>query len=189
MPRRATIPSPIREALIECFRAITRLVRPDRRRQLKTEDVDVAAPPGPIIDILEAIAAGAPSFSLETDGKISFDAPQGFKVRVDLLEIGGELGCVERIHATEPFYEGSVASRSDLLRLRAMTVVDRGGDGDVLDFLWLLEVVKAGQHLPELDSQELECVIGAAEACLPGLGQLAAVAVLGERDSAAALQL
>ena len=50
-----------------------------------------------------------------------------------------------------------------------MTVVDRGGDGDILDFLWpLSEVAEAGQHLPELDGQELECVVGAVESCLPG---------------------
>ncbi|OAA38278.1 hypothetical protein BBO_07287 [Beauveria brongniartii RCEF 3172] len=157
MPRRIIIPAPIREALIECFRATTRLVRPDWRRQLKTEDVDVAAPPEVLSAILEAVLTGAPSFSLETDGKIAFDAPQGFKVRVDLLEIGGELGCIEQIHATEPFFEGSVASSSDLLRLRAVTVVDRGGDGDVLDFLWLLSaVVEAGESLPELGQENLD---------------------------------
>ncbi|KAI1774358.1 hypothetical protein F4818DRAFT_452366 [Hypoxylon cercidicola] len=165
MPKPTIIPSPIREALIECFRATARL---------RTEDVDVAAPPGPLIDILEAVAAGAPSFSLETDGKISYDAPQGFRVQVDLLQIGGELGCIEQIHAIEPFHEGSVASSSDLLRLRAATVVDRGDDGDILDFLWLLsKAVGIGQRLPELDSEELECMVEAAESCLcvPGLGR------------------
>ncbi|KAI1762259.1 hypothetical protein GGR53DRAFT_521827 [Hypoxylon sp. FL1150] len=173
MPKRTAIPSPIREALIECFRVTTRLVRPDWRRQLKTEDVDVAAPPGPLIDILEALEAGAPSFSLETDGKISFDAPQGLKVNVDLIEIGGELGCI----ATEPFHEGSVASSSDLLRLRAVTVVDRGGDGDVLDFLWLLsEVVEAGECLPELDSNELDSL-------------LVAVCILGKKNGGDVLGL
>ncbi|KAM3487295.1 hypothetical protein MY3957_009420 [Beauveria namnaoensis] len=178
MPRRTIIPAPIREALIECFRATTRLVRPDWRRQLV------------LSAILEAVLAGAPSFSLETDGKIAFDAPQGFKIRVDLLEIGGELGCIEQIHATEPFFEGSVASSSDLLRLRAVTVVNRGGDGDVLDFLWLLSaVVEAGASLPELDQENLEYVVGALEYCLPGLGRLASVAVLSARDGAAMLGL
>jgi hypothetical protein len=123
------ITAPLREALIECFRAATRLVRPERRRQLvlvggaasiahssvfSTEDVDVAAPPSVLIDIWEAVSAGALNFSLESDGKIAFDAPQGFRVRIDLIQIGN--GCIERIHVAEPFFEGSVASKSNLLR-------------------------------------------------------------------------
>jgi hypothetical protein len=72
-----------------------------------------------------------PSFSLESDGKIAFDAPQGSRVRIDIIQIGG--GCIDTIHATEPFHEGSVASKSDLLRLRAVTVVERGSDGEVDD--------------------------------------------------------
>lgn len=71
-----------------------------------------------------------------------------------------------------------------------MTVVDRGGDGDILDYLWLLsEVAKAGQRLPKLDDEELEYVMRATESCLPGLGRLAVIAVLGEQDGAAILQL
>lgn len=115
---------------------------------------------------------------------------QGFRVRVDLLEIGAELGCIEQIHAVEPLYEGSVAFSSDLLRLRAVTVVDRGADGDVLDFLWLLStVVEAGKCLPELGAEKLECVVGALESCFPGLGRLASVAVLSARHGAAMLGL
>ncbi|KIL95966.1 hypothetical protein FAVG1_00704 [Fusarium avenaceum] len=120
------IPAPLREALFECFFAATRLVRQSLRRQLRTEDVDVAAPPEALIDIWEGVSAGAHSFSLEPDGKIAFDAPQGFRIRLDLIEIGN--GCIERIHATEPFLGASVASKSDLLRLRAVTVVERGSD-------------------------------------------------------------
>lgn len=72
--------------------------------------------------------AGAPGFTIEPDMKIAFDTSKGIRIRVDLIEIGE--GCIERIHATRPFFEGSVASISDLLRLRAVTVVDRGSDGD-----------------------------------------------------------
>ncbi|KAG6041209.1 hypothetical protein E4U41_005594 [Claviceps citrina] len=105
--------------------------------------------------------AGAPSFSLEPDGKIAFDAPQGFRVRIDIIQIGG--GCIDTIYATEPFYEASVASKSDLLRLRAVTVVERGSDGEVDDFRWLLsEVAREGQVLPELNEQDLKYVTGAA---------------------------
>ncbi|KAL6408946.1 hypothetical protein AUP68_07895 [Ilyonectria robusta] len=93
--------------------------------------MDVAAPQGPIVEILEVISAGAPNFAIEPDGMISFNAPQGFLVRVDLIQIGS--GCIDKIHVTEPLFDGSVASKLDLLRLRAVTVVDRGSDGDVLD--------------------------------------------------------
>lgn len=127
--------------------------------------MDVAAPPEPLIEILEAVSAGALNFIFESDGKIAFDAPQGFRVHLDLIQIGS--GCIERIHETEPFIDGSVASKSDLLRLRAVTVVDRGSDGEVLDFKWLLsEVARAGKTLPELNQEELEVVVGAGE-CLP----------------------
>ncbi|PYH80673.1 hypothetical protein BO82DRAFT_403224 [Aspergillus uvarum CBS 121591] len=130
---------PLREALIECFRATTRLVRPELRRQLIlvdgaasiahssvlfTEDVDVAAPPDVLTGIGERVTAGALNFSLDPDGKISFDASQGFQVRIDLIEHGKDI--IERIHVAEPFYEGSAASMSDLLVFRAVTVVDRG---------------------------------------------------------------
>ena len=183
----------MRGGLFECYRAATRLVRPDLRRQLvlvggaasiahssvlKTEDVDVAAPPSAIIQIWEPVSAGALRLTFESDGKIAFDAPQGFRVRIDLIEIGN--GCIERIHATRPFYEGSVASMSDFLRLRAQTVVDRGSDGDVADFRWLLAgVAREGQLLPVLDDGEAENVAGAG-ARLGWLDRLVFGAVLGD---------
>ncbi|KAK3350561.1 hypothetical protein B0H65DRAFT_567180 [Neurospora tetraspora] len=39
---------------------------------------------------------GALNFSIESDGKIAFDAPQGFRVRLNIIEIGN--GCIDRIH-------------------------------------------------------------------------------------------
>ncbi len=142
-----------------------------------TEDVDVAAPPAVLIDIWEAVSAGAPNFSFESDGKIAFDAPQGFRVGLEFLEIGA--GFIERIHVAEPFYEGSVASMSDLLRLRAVTVVDSGSDGEKDDFRWLLaEVTKAGQLLPGLDKEELEAVDDAVVSCLGVLGRLVLFAIM-----------
>ncbi|EXJ53296.1 uncharacterized protein A1O5_13467 [Cladophialophora psammophila CBS 110553] len=191
------ITAPLREALFECFRSITRLVRPELRRQtvlvggaasiahssvLVTEDVDVAAPSSALTDIWEGISAGALKLSFEPDGKIAFDAPrQNIRVRVDLLEIGN--GCIERIHATGPFFEGSVASVSDLLRLRAVTVVDRGSDGEVEDFRWLLSrVASRGQLLPELDNEELECMRRAGESSLGRLDRLVLGAVLSANN-------
>ncbi|KAH7304710.1 hypothetical protein B0I35DRAFT_494696 [Stachybotrys elegans] len=183
------ITAPLRGALLECFRATTRLVRPGLRRQLvlHTEDVDVAAPPDVLSDIVRRVLDGAPSFSLESDGKIAFDAPQGFRVRIDLIQVGG--GCIDKIYATRPLFGASVASKSDLLRLRAVTVVERESDGEVDDFRWLLaETAREGQVLPELDKEDLEYVTGAG-ACLGELDRLVLVAVLGANNGAAALRL
>ncbi|KAF4341304.1 hypothetical protein FBEOM_4777 [Fusarium beomiforme] len=184
-----TIPAPLREALLECFDAATRLVRKSLRRQLilRTEDVDVAAAPAALIDIWEGVSSGAQSFSFESDGKIAFDAPQDFRVRLDLIGIGN--GCIERIHVAEPFRGASVASMSDLLRLRAVTVVERRSDGEVDDFRWLLEsVAKEGQVLPGLDDQELEYVMGTGT-CLGVLDRLVLTPVLGANNGAAAYGL
>ncbi|MCJ1483802.1 geranylgeranyl pyrophosphate synthetase [Schaereria dolodes] len=163
----------------EISRTATRLVRPGLRRQLVlvggaastahssvfyTEDVDVAAPPSVLIQILEAVSAGAPNFSLESDGKIAFDAPQRFRVRIDLIQIGNE--CIERIHVVEPFHEGSLTSTSDFLRLRAVTVVDRGSDGEVDDFRWLLSGVAGEGQNKVLDQEELEYMGKAGKSCL-----------------------
>lgn len=194
-----TITVPLREALLECFLAATRLVQPDRRRQLVlvggaasvahssaywTEDVDIAAPSAILIDIWKGVVAGAHNFSIESDGKIAFDASQGFRVHLDIIELG--TGSIERIHATEHLGGRSVASKSDLLRLRAVTVVDRGSDGEMDDFRWLLsEVVGAGQVLPRLDGGDLEVMTGAGKACLGLLDRLVLGAVLSTEDAAA----
>ena len=149
--------------------------------------MDVAAPPGPLIDIWEAVSAGALNFTFEPDGKIAFDAPQGFRVRVDLIRLGD--GCIKRIHVMETFEEGSIASMSDLLRLRAVTVVDRGSDGEVEDFRWLLSgVARAGTILPVLNQEELE-YMGQAGMRLGWLERLVLGAVLGDNNIALSINI
>ena len=93
------------------------------------------APSNVLQDICKGVMYGALSYPLEPDVKIAFDTSQEIRVRVDLIQTGD---AIERIHATVHFFEGSVASMSDLLRLRTMKVVDRGSDGEVEDFRWLL---------------------------------------------------
>ncbi|PYI08894.1 hypothetical protein BO78DRAFT_439949 [Aspergillus sclerotiicarbonarius CBS 121057] len=197
MPKSRRITAPQRGALIECFRATTRLVRPDLRRQLVlfggaasiahssvyyTEDVDVAAPSNVLADIWEAVTAGAPNFTIEPDDRVAFDASQGFRVQIDFIELGKDI--VDCIHVAEPFFEGSVASVSDLLRFRAMTVVDRGSDGESADFRWLLsEVARVGQVLPGLTSEELECMSKAGRSCLGRFDWLVLAAVLSGPDA------
>ena len=150
--------------------------------------MDVAAHSTAIIDIWKGVSDGALNFSFEPDGKIAFDAPQGFRLHVNIIEIGG--GCIERIHVAEPLSEASVASMSDLLLLRAVTVFDRGSDGDVLDFQWLLsEVAKTCSVFPKVDDQELEWLLSAVESCLGELGCLVVAAIIGGNNAAAASQL
>ena len=124
--------------------------------------MDVAAPRAVINDALKQVLDGALNFSIESDGKIAFDAPQGFRLRVDFIELGE--GIVERIHVAEPFLEGSVASMPDLLLLRAVAVVNRGDDGDRWDFEWLLlEVTKGQVQFPGICDEELEYLIQAVD--------------------------
>lgn len=198
MPKFRSISASLREALTKYFRSTTRLLRPELRRQLilvsgaasvahgsafYTEDVDIMAPSYIIQDICKGVVDGAMNYSLEPDGKIAFDTSQGIRVRIDLIQIGD---AIEQIHRTVPFFEGSVASMPDLLRLRAMTVVDRGGDGEAIDFRWLLsEVAKTGQLLPGLDDQELKYMLDACRSCLSGLSCLVLYSVLQEEDGRA----
>ncbi|PVI04330.1 hypothetical protein DM02DRAFT_716339 [Periconia macrospinosa] len=187
MPIRRPIAAPLREALIECFAATTRLVRPSLRRQLYTEDLDVAAPPEALQDIWGGVMDGTLNFKLESDGKIRFNAPQGFQVKLDLLELGADP--INRIHATELFLDGSVASMSDLLLLRAVTVVDRGSKGDLLDFDWLLSKVVEIGNFPKIDNEEFEVLVEAVETRLGRLGRLLVAAFIGSINTAAAERL
>lgn len=132
--------------------------------------------------------AGALNCSIGSDDKIAFDAPQGFRLELDLIELGG--GCIDRFHVTVPFYEGSVASVSDLLLLRAVTVVDHAGIGDVFDFGWLLsKVAKTRESFPEIDDEEFDVLLEAVESCLGGLGCLVAAAIIGSNNAVAAARL
>lgn len=117
-----------------------------RRSPRRSRHSLLPPPPPPRGGVRSRRRPAWPNFCLDFDGKIAFDAPQGFRVQIDLIQTGG--GCIERIYATEPFCERSVASKSDLLRLRAVTVVDRGSDGEADDFRWLLSgVAGEGQAL------------------------------------------
>lgn len=63
---------------------------------------------------------------------------------------------MDSIAAYEPFHDGFIASRADLLVLRGVTVVDRGNNGDLLDFTFLLRTMaKRGLLLPELEEESL----------------------------------
>jgi hypothetical protein len=113
-----------------------------------TEDVDVAASLEAHNSLLEAIRQGARNFKVDSTSTIVFDSRQGFTVNLESLELGGSF--IETVAAIEPFHEGFVASLSDLLVFRAVTVVDRGDNRDWEDFYWLLEsMAKTGSLLME----------------------------------------
>lgn len=59
---------------------------------------------------------------------------------------------------------------------------------EIEDFRWLLsEAAKAGEILPELDSLEQECILGAGEASLGLLDRLLLLAVSSGKNAAAML--
>lgn len=140
-------------------------------------------------DIATKILDGARGFQLDPDGKIVYDASLGFRVSVDLIELGSG-GIIEQIHAKTPFLGGSLASVSDLLLLRAVTVVDRGADGNFLDFQWLLGRVAISEGFPRISDGEL-CWLRRAVDLVAGhsLGWLIVVAIIGNANMAAAMAL
>jgi hypothetical protein len=140
MPRPNKTISPAQKAaLLECFQFATALVPVALRPQfllvggtasiafssrLWTDDVDVAASAEAIIAFRQAIAREGSSFTISPCQTIEFDSRQGFRVSLELLQLGG--GFVESIAAAEPCYNGFVASLADLILNRAETVVGRG---------------------------------------------------------------
>ena len=56
----------------------------------------------------------------------------------------------------------SIEGISDLLLLRAVTVIDRGGDGSIWDFKWLLVVATKGD-LSTTGDEELGCLCEAVK--------------------------
>ncbi|KAK3351122.1 hypothetical protein B0H65DRAFT_506585 [Neurospora tetraspora] len=151
--------------------------------------VKQSPPSAALIDIWKGVSDGALNFSIKSDGKIAFDAPkQGFRIRLNIVEI--ENGCIDHFHVAERSDESPVASMSDILLLRAVTVVDWGGDGDTLDFRWLLEGVfqRLGQF-PKIDDEELVWLVKAADAVYGPFGYLAIASCIATNNEAAALAL
>jgi hypothetical protein len=160
-------------ALLECFLSATRLL-PLRLRssfvliggaasvfhgsRCHTEDVDVAASSETILHFHDAIASGTTQFRCRDPSQtIEFHCSHNFIIHLELLQIGG--GFVDSIAACEPFHDGFIASRADLLALRGVTVADRGDDGDLVDFKFLLRTTaEKGSLLPRLDEDVVEAL-------------------------------
>ncbi|SPO01944.1 uncharacterized protein DNG_04617 [Cephalotrichum gorgonifer] len=170
----------MRKALLETFEAAARLVSVELRPQLIL--VGGAAS-------IEAVQVGALHFTLDLDGAIAFHCSAGFIVHIDLIEIGAGSNVIEKIHAAEPLLGASVASKPDLLYFRAVTVVDRWDDGDVLDFLWLLyRIAEDCEELPALGDQELGIMVKAG-ARLGIMDHLLLAAIVGGKDETASFRI
>jgi hypothetical protein len=163
MPSTRPITPEMKAALLECFQSATRLL-PLRLRssfvliggaasvfhgsKKRTEDVDVAASSEAVIHIHGTIESGATQFRCGGPSQpIEFHCSQNFVVHLELLQFGG--GYVDSIAVCEPFHDGFIASRADLLALRGVTVADRGKPGDLVDFKFLLKATaEEGSLLP-----------------------------------------
>ncbi|KAJ4356696.1 uncharacterized protein N0V89_004732 [Didymosphaeria variabile] len=178
-------------ALLECFLSATRLLPLELRssfiliggaatvfhnRKRFTQDVDVAASPEAIVHLHSAISSGTTQFKVNADPSqtIEFDSRQDILVHLELLQIGG--GFVDSIAAYEPFHDGFIASRADLLKLRGVTVADRGSDTDWADFMFLLEATAlSGSILPRMD----RCTVEALKEVTGKLSKVDALVLIG----------
>jgi hypothetical protein len=106
---------------------------------------------------MSAVHSGATRFKInptDTNETIEFSSRQDSIVTVEILQLGGPF--VESINAVEPFLGGFVTSLADLLCRRAVTVANRGDDGDLADFYSLFELmVEKGLYI-ELGAERLE---------------------------------
>ncbi|KIW09638.1 uncharacterized protein PV09_00502, partial [Verruconis gallopava] len=178
MPRPNKTISPAQKAaLLECFQFATALVPVALRPQfllvggtasiafsspLWTDDVDVAASAEAIIAFRQAIAWEGSSFAISPCQMIEFDSRQGFRVSLELLQLGGAF--VESIAVAEPCYNGFVASLADLILNRAKTVVGCGEIGDVADLRFLLEeAARRGMLIPVQEEERREVLLEAAK--------------------------
>jgi hypothetical protein len=124
--------------------------------------VDVAASAEAIIAFRQAIAREGSSFTISPCETIEFDSRQGFRVSLELLQLGG--GFVDSIAAVEPCYDGFVASLADLILNRAETVVGRGKMGDVADLRFLLEeAARRGMLIPAQGEERREVMLEATK--------------------------
>jgi len=103
------------------------------------------------------------------------------------LELGN--GCIERIDVGVPFLGGSVASKSDLIRLRSRTVQERASQGEIDDLRWLVQVTAASDEtLAQLDRDNAIAMMEAASH-LPLPDVLLLAALLGSNNSRLAMAL
>ena len=171
--------TPEQEALLDAFSAASDLVPPGLRQQFlliggaatiahgeprrRTTDVDIAGTAETLSFLWAAAEAGIGGFQKGKDERISWlDPSRDWKVPIDICEQGG--GWVPLLQSAHQFRNGYMATISDLLLVRATTVLDRGDIQDYEDFGFLLGIMTSrGLTLPDPGVEGLGVLIEAAE--------------------------
>ncbi|KAH9221091.1 hypothetical protein DL95DRAFT_455872 [Leptodontidium sp. 2 PMI_412] len=135
----------------------------------KPKDVDILVGVEALAILDDAIINMREGFHRDCDGTIKWDKcdldnNKLFEVTVELVELGGPF--VPRIPEAVGFREGYVATLSELVRLRASTLVGRSDESDYIDF----EIILSHAHrrharLQHLGEEELESMIEAVKMC------------------------
>ncbi|KAH0369502.1 hypothetical protein KCU65_g3253, partial [Aureobasidium melanogenum] len=153
MPSSKTITPRMKDGLLDCFDSASQLLPAALRKEFVlvgsaaslhhgskfyTSDLDIAASAAAHQALMNAIGSGASNFSIDAvDLSISYQSPKIGQIIVEILGLGAEF--VDGIAHILQVKNGFVASVPDLLRLWSATVADRGEDGDLLDFRWLIQ--------------------------------------------------
>ena len=148
---------PIQQACLNAYAAACALIPHDLRHAViwiggagtiahgapdrKTEDTDIAVSQKCLELLEDAVDNRRGGFHRDADGSIRWDerGPSGqveFSIPVELLLLGGPF--VPWIPSVVSFREGYVAALPELVRLRAETLIGRGGEKDYMDLKLLL---------------------------------------------------
>jgi hypothetical protein len=177
--------TPLQQAYLDAYAAACALVPRNLRHSVilfggaasiahgildrKAKDVDILVGVEALAILDDAIDNQREGFHRDYDGTIKWDKCDSqqvklFEVPVELVEIGGPF--VPRYPQVVGFGEGYVATLTELVRLRASTLVARGDLSDHIDFYLLLSLAsKQRAQLPPLGEEELELMIEAVEMC------------------------
>ncbi|MCJ1409369.1 hypothetical protein MMC19_003449 [Ptychographa xylographoides] len=132
------------------------------RAPRNTEDVDIAVSLQALEPFVQAAISGRGGFRRYPDGTITWDSGQFFKT-VECLVLEGSF--VPWVPEMVGFREGYVATLPELVRLRALTLADRGATADKRDPKLLLEMCASrSEHLPDVDEEELGVLLEAMAA-------------------------
>ncbi|MCJ1379617.1 hypothetical protein MMC17_002719 [Xylographa soralifera] len=131
-----------------------------------TEDADVAVSAEALEPLVQAATIGRGGFRRYPDGTMTWDNGQ-FLVRMECLLLEGPF--VPWVPEVVGFREGYKATLPELVRLRALTLVERGDRKDEEDLKLLLKMcVSKSERLPDVDHEELGVLLEA----MVGLGEV-----------------
>ncbi|KAF7922662.1 hypothetical protein BELL_0576g00070 [Botrytis elliptica] len=179
----ARLITPIQQAYLDAYAAACAIVPHNLRQTVilfggaasiahgildrKAKDVDILVGVEALAILDDAIINMREGFHRDTDGTIKWDKLDSannklFEVTVELVELGGPF--VPRVPEVVSFGEGYVVTLTELVRLRASTLVNRGDEPDYIDFrLLLFKAANMGLTLPPLEEEEVKSMIEAVE--------------------------